>query len=185
MIEIKRLDELGSADLKRLISGYTSNSKYLVSKSETDNEFAIALKLVELSKPYVKQYNNLDAETIAHYLHIAGNEFSVGAFDNGMCVGIALAEARLWNRSLSAAEFHIAETHRRQGIGRMLLEALLERAREAKLRTMVCETQNTNPSAISFYRSLGFNIEGIDLSHYSNEDFPDGEIAIFMKKRID
>jgi len=64
------------------------------------------------------------------------------------------------------------------------MEALAEKARKAGLRTIVCETQTTNAPAIRFYRKLGFNIEGIDLSCYSNEDFPDGEIAIFMKRRL-
>ncbi len=74
---------------------------------------------------------------------------------------------------------------RRRGIGRQLMEMLTERGRAAGMRTVVCETQNTNLPAIRFYRKLGFRFEGIDLSYYSNHDFPDGEIAIFMKKRLE
>ena len=65
-------------------------------------------------------------------------------------------------------EFHVAETHRRQGIGRQMMEELVERGRASGLRIVVCETQNTNVPAIHFYRRVGFNIEGIDLSYYSN-----------------
>lgn len=34
------------------------------------------------------------------------------------------------------------------------------------------------------FRRIGFEIDGIDLTYYSIDDFPDGEVAIFMKKRI-
>ena len=47
------------------------------------------------------------------------------------------------------------------------------------------ETQNTNVPAIHFYRSVGFELEGVDLSYYANDDFPDGQIAVFMKKRVE
>jgi ribosomal protein S18 acetylase RimI-like enzyme len=99
-------------------------------------------------------------------------------------VGIALAEPRHWNKSLWVWELHVVESHRRRGVGRQLVDALANKAREAGLRTLVCETQNTNVPAMRFYHSVGFRIEGIDISYYTNEDFPDGEIAVFMKKRL-
>jgi ribosomal protein S18 acetylase RimI-like enzyme len=34
------------------------------------------------------------------------------------------------------------------------------------------------------YRRLGFKVEGIDISYYSNHDYPQGEVAIFMKRRV-
>jgi ribosomal protein S18 acetylase RimI-like enzyme len=138
--------------------------------------------LAELSEPYVKRYDNLDHETLTHYLELSQNDYSRGAYDEGHCVGIALAEPQFWNHSLHVREIHIAETHQRKGIGRMLLEAVSQKAHDSNFRTIVCETQSTNPDAIKFYRKMGFSIEGIDLSQYSNKDFPDGEIAIFMKK---
>lgn len=49
---------------------------------------------------------------------------------------------------------------------------------------MVCETQSTNGAAIEAYHRLGFRVEGVDISYYSNEDYPDGECAVFMKKRL-
>lgn len=52
------------------------------------------------------------------------------------------------------------------------------------MRAVVCETQNTNVAAIRFYRRMGFDIEGVDLSYYSNQDCPDGEVALFLKKRL-
>jgi ribosomal protein S18 acetylase RimI-like enzyme len=50
---------------------------------------------------------------------------------------------------------------------------------------MRVETQNTNVPAIRFYRSLGFHLEGIDVSFYSNDDLTSGEVALFLKRRLD
>nr|MBA3321877.1 GNAT family N-acetyltransferase [Pyrinomonadaceae bacterium] len=112
------------------------------------------------------------------------DNFSFGAYDGALLVGLLIAEARLWNHSLWVCEFHVAETHRQRGIGKRLMDCAAEKAKQAGLRIIVCETQNTNAAAISVYRKLGFGIDGIDISYYSNTDYPDGEIAIFMKRRL-
>ena len=109
---------------------------------------------------------------------------SLGAYEEEQLVGIVVAEPQGWNRSLWVWEFHVAETHRRQGIGRQMMEELVERGRASGLRIVTCETQNTNVPDIHFYRRAGFNIEGIDLSYYSNDDWPEGEVAVFMKRRL-
>ena len=59
------------------------------------------------------------------------------------------------------------------------------RAAAAGLRAVVCETQNTNVGAIRFYRRLGFTLDGVDVSHYTNHDMePGGTVAVFMKRRL-
>lgn len=188
MIDIRPLNSLDPADLLRLITGYVSDARYRVSKTETGGHFALALDLLPLPEPYVKRYEQPDTETLEHYLQVPRHGFSFGAYDDdadgGSCVGIALAEPRDWNRSLWVWEFHVAERHRGRGAGLKLMEALALKARGARLRTIVCETQNTNVPAIRFYRKAGFRIEALDLSYYSNDDFPEGEVAVFMKKRL-
>ncbi|MDE2700419.1 MAG: hypothetical protein OXI23_16220 [Gemmatimonadota bacterium] len=37
--------------------------------------------------------------------------------------------------------------------------------------------------AIDFYRGVGFEVEGVDLSYYTNSDV-DGEVAVFMKRKL-
>lgn len=184
MIEIKSLVELDFADLEHLIIGYVSNAKYRVSKIEAADRFILSLELVALSQPFIKHYDHLDTATLEYYTNVPQLGFSFGAFETERCVGIALAEPRQWNQSLWVWEFHVAETHRRRGVGRQMMEAVSTHARAAGLRSIVCETQNTNVPAIRFYQAVGFQIEGVDISYYSNADFPDGEIALFMKRRL-
>ena len=43
---------------------------------------------------------------------------------------------------------------------------MLDRARPDHLGLVIIETQNTNVSAIRFYRRLGFTLEAIDIGHY-------------------
>jgi ribosomal protein S18 acetylase RimI-like enzyme len=184
MIEIKSLAQLNPDDLYRLVIGYTSDAKYRVSKTESPEQVALTLELVPLPQPYQKHYDHVDVKTLKHYQQIPPFGFSFGAYDGPQCVGLALAEPHSWNKSLWVWELHVAETHRRGGVGRQLVEALAEKARTVGLRTLVCETQTTNVPAMRFYHHVGFQIEGVDLSYYSNDDFPDGEIAVFMKKRL-
>jgi ribosomal protein S18 acetylase RimI-like enzyme len=184
MIDIRPLAQLNLDDLHRLVTGYTSDTKYQVSKTESDQRFVLTLELVPLPQPYRKRYDDPDAETLDRYRQVPTLGFSFGAYDVQQCVGIALAEPHHWNKSLWVWELHVAETHRRRGVGRKIVEVLAEKARTVGLRTLVCETQNTNVPAMHFYYNVGFHSEGIDLSYYSNEDFPDGEIAVFMKKRL-
>lgn len=184
LIVIRPLAQLNPDDLFRLVTGYTSDARYQVSKTEVDQQFVLTLEWVSLTQPYRKRYDHLDAKTLEHYRQVPLLGFSFGAYDLEQSVGLVLAEPHDWNQSLWVWELHVAETHRRRGVGRQLLGALAEKAHAVGLRTIVCETQTTNVPAIRFYRSMGFQIEGIDLSYYSNDDFPDGEIALFMKHRL-
>jgi ribosomal protein S18 acetylase RimI-like enzyme len=184
MIEVHPLTTLAPADLRRVASGYSSDHKYLVTHSDSEGHTSFDLQLISLPAPYVKTYDHFDYETLQRYDHALGHEYSFGAFEGGLLVGLILAEPHHWNRSIWVWEFHVAEAHRRRGLGKRLMECVVEKAKGAGLRIIVCETQNTNVPAIQVYRKLGFRVEGVDISYYSNQDYPDGEIAIFMKRRL-
>lgn len=184
MIEIRALTRLDLTDLKRIASGYSSDGKYVVVHTDSENRVSFDLRLVVLEQPYIKKYDHFDAETLEQYNKIIEKGYSFGAYDGDLMVALLIAEGRLWNHSLWVYEFHTAETHRCLGIGKRLMECAAEKAIEAGLRIIVCETQNTNITAIKVYRKLGFRMEGIDISYYCNTDYPDGEIAVFMKRRL-
>jgi hypothetical protein len=38
--------------------------------------------------------------------------------------------------------------------------------------------------ALRFCRAVRFAIEGVDVSDNSNADWPEGEVAVFMKRRV-
>lgn len=54
----------------------------------------------------------------------------------------------------------VAESQRRQGVGRILMDALLSRCREAEAILVRLEVAVDNAGAIAFYRWLGFTESG-------------------------
>lgn len=183
MIELRALQQLDLADFKQVAGGYVSDSRYVVTYSEREGGISFDLRLVSLNQPFVKKWDYHD-DTLQRYARVLSENFSFGAYDGERLVGLVIAEAHAWNHSLWVWEFHVSEGDRNQGIGKRLMERVALKAESSSLRTIVCETQNTNATAIIVYHKLGFHVEGIDISYYSNHDYPDGEIALFMKRRL-
>lgn len=183
MIDIQDLSALDPTDFVRIASGYTSTGKYVVTCTDTPARISFELRLEALNEPYTRTYH-FQEEDFLEYQRLLKQRYSLGAFEGPALVGVILAEPQTWNRSMWIREFHVATTHRRRGIGRELLAKVAERSRRDGFRTLVCETQTTNTPAIAFYRLMGFSVEGMDISLYTNEDYPDGEMAVFMKKRL-
>lgn len=184
MVTIQPLTHIDRPVLQRLIAGYETDEIYRVIKSETDALTTFELRLTSLPQRFVKRYSAQDHAAAQHYAALvqAGNCFA--AYDAGRCVAVAICEAQSWNASLAVWEFHVASSYQGRGVGRLLMETVVEHARTQGLRLLVCETQATNVPAIRFYRALGFVLDGIDLSLYTNQDYPDGEIAIFMMRHL-
>ena len=62
---------------------------------------------------------------------------------------MVLDEAHLLNLS-------IAKTHQKQGLGRYLLEHMIDKARQYKAANMFLEVRPSNISAIALYENMGF-----------------------------
>lgn len=184
MIEIRTLEKLDADDIERVITDHSTQECYRVNYSDSGEQTSIALQLVQLSQPHIGKYHHFDTAELNRYADIIPNGYAFGAYEGDVLEGFIIAEAREWNDSLWVWEFHVAGDQRGKGIGRQLMETIAEKAKNARLRIIICETQNTNVSAIKIYRKLGFRVEGIDISYYTNKDYPDGEMAVFMKRRL-
>lgn len=165
-------------------AGYQSNEHYRVTKQEGEQKTTIQMELFPFEQPYIKRWEITDQDR-NFYGKIITEGNSLAGYDEDQMVSVAIAENRKWNKTLWIWEFHVAPSHKGRGIGRKMMALLGEMARSLNLRTMLVETQSTNLPAIRFYWAVGFTIDGIDLSYYTNQDAPDGEVAIFMKKRIE
>ena len=62
----------------------------------------------------------------------------------------------------------VAPKYRRQGLGRQLVECLLDRARVEKCQTMNLEVRAHNTAARALYASLGFREVGLRKNFYDN-----------------
>ena len=184
MVEIRPLQRFEEAEFRQVVRGYRSFSRHNVQKQESPGCTVIRLDESQLETPYQKVFNTSPDE-INHYRSLLVHNLSLGAYAGEQLTGICVAEPHQWNRSVWVWEFHVREDFQRQGIGKKMMEKLAGLARSAGFRNLVCETQNTNAPAIAFYRRIGFEIEGIDLSYYTNHDLPDGAVAIFMKLKLE
>jgi ribosomal protein S18 acetylase RimI-like enzyme len=183
MIEYKSLTQVTLDDLNQIATGYTSTEKYLVSKTEHDHQVVLTLTLVKLETPYIKQYEH-DEDLVGHYSSVIQRGLSWGAYAREKLVALAIVEHQRWNNTVNVWEFHVAPDYRGQQIGRGLMEKAVASAQSVGARVMVCETQNTNVPAIRFYRRMGFEVDAVDLALYTNHDVDDGEVAVFMKRKL-
>lgn len=71
--------------------------------------------------------------------------------------------------------------HRRQGIGRSLLQAVIDEAVQQGLRRITLEVRKSNEAAQRLYQSLGFESQGLRKGYYSD----DGEDALIMVLDLD
>jgi ribosomal protein S18 acetylase RimI-like enzyme len=184
-LEIKPLSVEHIVHLPNIISGYRTTEIYQVGYTDNETTTAVTLTLTPLNNILHMKFPALSADDLDRYRAIPAAGFSFGLFTDTAMVGIVLAEPHFWNSSLWVHEFHIADGYRGQGWGKLLMTKLIAQAQAAKLRIIICETQNKNIPAIRFYRRMGFRIEGVDISYYSNHDLqPDKEVAVFMKRRL-
>jgi len=181
-MKVRKLEDLRPDEFRRVMTGYTTTRKYMIEKIETPDLTTINMRLTSLTEPYVKS-SPQPPDEMELYQQIIKQATSLGAYEGDRLVGLAIAERRDWNRSLWVWELGVEEEHRRTGVGTKLVEALTRVAKDLNLRIIVCETQNTNVPAIEFYRKTGFEVDGVDLSYYTNKDLT-GEVAIFMKKKL-
>jgi len=77
--------------------------------------------------------------------------------------------------SIAAGESHILNlcirpSLRRQGLGRQLLEYLMDEARRSKVETMLLEVRLSNLAAIRMYQQAGFNEIGLRQNYYPAEN---------------
>lgn len=109
----------------------------------------------------------------------AGDGLYLIAEDGSRPLGFLDVEAERWRGAANVWHVFVDRACRRQGLGRELMQRAIDWARGAGLRAVVCETQTNNWAACSFYRSLGFQLCGIDDHFYSNEDVALREVALF------
>jgi ribosomal protein S18 acetylase RimI-like enzyme len=92
-----------------------------------------------------------------------------------------------WSQRAEIEHLTVSAAFRRQGVGRLLLRALDERARqEPSTRWLWLETQNINYPAIQFYRRMGFRLCGLDETLY-RPGIPGmlpGEVALYFAREL-
>ncbi len=94
------------------------------------------------------------------------NYFTLGAFENGLLVGIAT-----FTRDTGLKERHkgrifgvyVSPAQRRKGVARLLLTEIIERARrDASIEQILLTVSTGQPAACQLYATLGFEAYGTE-----------------------
>lgn len=98
----------------------------------------------------------------------------------GMIVGFAAFGHRRWNMRTEMSHLYVAPEYRGRGVGRALVDAAVAAAKQAGSRCLWLETSTLAFPAIQFYRRLGFELCGIDVSLYDPAWMLQGETALYF-----
>lgn len=184
-MEIRRIEKLSIEDWRQLGDfGYISTQKYELTKEETPSFFSMHLSLTKLDVPYMKKEMN-NEDDLKRYKEILKLGYSLGIYIEGKIIAAAIIEPQNWNNTLMIWHFQVNDKHTRKGYGKLLINKVNYIAKEKGFRAITIETQNTNVPAIHFYMNCGYQIEGIDVSLYSNNHEKNEEIAFYMRKKIE
>ena len=88
-----------------------------------------------------------------------------GAYDGDECVGVAVLRRHMF-RYLYLDDLKVNEKYRGRGVGGMLIEACLEKAKADGMQGVFTVGQDNNLSAYLFYLHCGFEIGGFDNRAY-------------------
>ncbi|MER7248781.1 GNAT family N-acetyltransferase [Kribbella sp. NPDC000426] len=93
--------------------------------------------------------------------------FVLVADDNGTLAGFAAGEERAhWSGDpeLYVGELAVDPQYERRGVGRALIDAVSDHARQLGLKAITLDTGAANANARAFYRRLGFEEEDVKLT---------------------
>lgn len=138
-------------------------------------ERSFVLSPVPVSPPLDKDYRFADDVD-----SLPGFDQVIVAERAATIVGIAALKVESWNRRAVLWHLYVAPAQRGQGVGRALIDGVVQVARLHQARCIWLETQNTNYAAIQFYERVGFQWCGLDTSLYDPHSQAAHEIALFF-----
>ena len=72
----------------------------------------------------------------------------------------------------------IAKAYQRKGMGRRMLESLMQIARDRKMSRILLEVRASNPAAIALYRLAGFREIGVRREYYRSNNGSENAIVM-------
>ena len=173
-MEIRKLEKKECAG-RRFTVRYQTTGYYEI--REVESGFSVEYQHFEA--PVEKSFED---EFFGEWLE---NPVVYGAFDGERLLGFVEGALESWNNRYRISNICVCDTEQRHhGIGTVLMNQILQDAKESGARMVVLETQTCNENAIAFYRKNGFKIIGFDLSAYSNTDQEQCEVRIEMGRKL-
>jgi len=175
IIELSKND----AYLREIGSKYSTSHYYDVSVYHKPESWRIELTLKTFANTLDKNYHGKLFED-----HIAEPRVFVAVLGNKQVGWIELGYEK-WNNRMRVWEFLVDEEFRKRGIGTLLMNHAVKIAKEKGARMLVLETQTNNATAISFYLNFGFELIGLDVAAYSNDDIGKKEVRLELGLKLE
>lgn len=102
----------------------------------------------------------------------------------GRLAGMVDVQRQAWRKAGWVWNIAIDRAYRGRGLGRALMERVMEWGQCQDLRAIILETQTNNWPACRFYQHLGFELTGIDDHYYTNQDVANKEVALFWAHEL-
>jgi GNAT superfamily N-acetyltransferase len=169
-IRPRRPEDRGA--LERLDTSFTTTTRLELERD------GLSFRWVErpLRRPFHKRFTlDLDAATPS---------LALCAWIGDRLAGYAEAVREDWNRRLRLEHLYVDAGARHGGVGRVLLEEVVDRAPSLDVRGVWLETQDVNPAAVRFYLSHGFKLCGWDDSLFDPAGEAAGETALFLYQAL-
>ena len=173
-IEIRKLDKYQLQDRVNIFQ-YESPGHYRVEIQPKKDGWTINLTRENFPQIF-KKWDDTD-KVIQPY---KGDSEIFGAFIDGKEAGLIQFEYQPHSKSVRVWDIDVWKEFQHQGVGTALMNKCISSAREFGARRIVLEVQSSNLKAIHFYRKMGFDLIGLDASHYHNDDIEQGEVRLEM-----
>lgn len=171
-ITIHEIDKTNVQHFGQCDSSFTANSKLILNAEDGK----IGYSVVDVP-PYTKQYYDTDQVDLSDYISNP-NKIIFLAYMNAELAG-QIRVVKYWNGYAYIDNFAVDTKHRRQGVGRKLVEQAIEWAKSKGLPGLMLETQNNNVAACKLYERCGFELRGFDTNLYKGVNPSTDEIALY------
>jgi ribosomal protein S18 acetylase RimI-like enzyme len=130
------------------------------------------------SSTFAKESTLTDDDWVARVAQwSSGTSTTYLALDTGRACGIASGMLDQTDPSRAhLLSMWVAPTHRRMGVGRSLVEAVLAWARAKNVQAMQLLVTSNNDTAIQFYQRLGFTLTGYTGTYANDPALKDYEM---------
>ncbi|MFW9990677.1 MAG: GNAT family N-acetyltransferase [Candidatus Odinarchaeota archaeon] len=158
---------------------YESDNYYDIEAVKHGEGWTFNVVLKRFRKTFVK---NVKEEVFASYKEPA--EYHVVKTSEGEEIGHLVISKQDWNKTTRIWDIGVDNRYQRRGIGTEMIKLAEKRAKAWDHRALVLETQSSNYKAIQFYLKQGFELRGLDMASYSNEDVEKHEVRFEMYRLL-
>ena len=161
--------------LRALDTSFTTDRIYQV----VATDLSFALRDTPIAPALRKDYRFVD-----HVESLPTFDYVVVAEVDAVLAGMAALKVEEWNRRAVLWHLYVGSAYRRDGIGRALVDNVMQAAQERQARCLWLETQNVNYGAIQFYQRVGFRCCGLDMALYDSDEPTVAETALFFVRPL-